>query len=78
MSETIETINDSYLGIIKYDINYDRYEGQVTTKDGEVIEFSFDIDDNLTEVLKATRKIIKDFCDRSINFKLYAAEKLLD
>ncbi|VEP16289.1 hypothetical protein H1P_430017 [Hyella patelloides LEGE 07179] len=59
-----KTINDPYLGIIKYDIEYDQYEGKVTNKDGKTIEFSFDINDNLQEVLKYSREIIKKLCDR--------------
>lgn len=66
------------MGIIEYSDNYDRYEGKFKIKDGELIEFSLDIDDNLVEILKVTRKIIKSICGHSFDFKLYASEKLLD
>lgn len=71
-----ETINDPYLGIIKYDRN--KYTGKIKDKDNDFIEFSFDVHEDIQEVLKNVRKIIKNYFDRTLEFQLYAAEKLLD
>ncbi len=71
-------INDSLLGRIEYSEDYDLYEGKIKNQNGEVVEFSFDVDNNFEETIEFTRQILKQLEDRSYEFRLYAAEKLLD
>lgn len=54
-----KTIYDSYLGTIEYSELYDSYKGKIKNKNGEIIEFRFNFENNLEEVLKATRQIIE-------------------
>lgn len=74
----MEYINDSYLGIIKYSDEYDWYEGKINLETGEAIEFFLNVEDDFSEVLKYTQKIISNLSQQSANYKNFIADKLLD
>ena len=71
-------INDSLLGKIEYSEEYDLYEGKIKNQNGEVVEFSFDVDNNFEETIEFTRQVLRQLEDCSYEFRLYTAEKLLD
>lgn len=73
-----KTIYDSYLGAIEYSEAYDSYKGKIKNKNGEIIEFSFDVNNNFEEVLEVTRQIIEQLESSSRKLKVYAADKLLN
>lgn len=72
------TIVDSYLGIIQYSKEHDWYEGKIMIKNGEQLEFCFDVDDNIEKSLKCTRKIISQICELSVNYKSFRVNELLE
>ena len=51
-------ITDSYLGTIQYSEEEGSSEGSFFLKENQSIEFSFDVDDNLEEMLQLTRGIV--------------------
>ena len=73
-----KTITDSYLGIIEYSDDLDMYEGKIKLENGEQLEFSFDVDDNLEKIVDITRNVVKTISTRNSQFKEYIAEQLLD
>lgn len=73
-----KTIADPYLGILRYSEDLDCYEGKFHIENNETIEFSFDVDDNLDQMLETTRKVVKTISSKHSEFKKYIAKQLLD
>ena len=72
------SITDSDLGIIKYSEDLDLYEGKIPIENSEPLEFYFDVNDNLRQMLEIARNLVKIVISRNPEFKQYIAEKLLD
>ena len=70
-----EIITD--VGTLQYNKTINSYEGKIKDNLDNEIEFSIDADNNIDELIKYTRQLLKKYLNRD-ELKLYAAEELLE
>ena len=65
------------VGTLQYNETINSYEGKIKDNLDNEIEFSIDADNNIDELIKYTRQLLKKYLNRD-ELKLYAAEELLE